>query len=57
MTIEARKIISDFGWQSRFYDSVIRDDGHLNNIRTYIKNNPKNWTNDELNPEFEKQNE
>lgn len=57
VTIEARKIISDFGWQSRFYDSVIRDDGSLNSIRTYIINNPKNWTNDELNPEFEKQNE
>lgn len=35
------------GWQSRFYDEVIRNDNRLQQIRTYIRNNPNNWNNDE----------
>jgi REP element-mobilizing transposase RayT len=37
---------ADFGWQPRFYDHIIRDDAALQRIRTYIANNPKNWTDD-----------
>ena len=31
---------------------MIRDDESLNNIQKYINDNPKNWTIDELNPEY-----
>lgn len=48
-TIESRRINPDFAWQSRFHDHVIRDEESLNNIRRYIKDNPKNWTEDEFN--------
>jgi putative transposase len=34
-------------WQSGFYDHIIRSDNELNRIRTYIKDNPVNWLNDE----------
>lgn len=30
-------------WQSRFYDSIIRDDASLFRVREYIRNNPKEW--------------
>jgi REP element-mobilizing transposase RayT len=33
----------EFAWQSRFHDHIIRDDLKLNQIRTYILNNPENW--------------
>ena len=33
----------DFKWQPRFYDTIIRDEKHLNNVRQYIINNPKKW--------------
>ena len=46
-TIEARQIVPDFGWQSRFYDRVIRDGNEFNKIRFYILNNPGNWENDD----------
>jgi REP element-mobilizing transposase RayT len=51
VTIEARKINAEFRWQSRFDDRIIRDEQSLNRIRAYIRDNPKNWRNDELNPE------
>ena len=35
-------------WQPRFYDNIIRSDNELERIRTYIRNNPINWLNDEL---------
>lgn len=37
MTINARLINPDFGWQSRFYDSIIRNDQSLKRITNYIK--------------------
>ncbi len=37
---------TEFAWQSRFYDYIIRDENELNRIRGYIKNNPINWAND-----------
>jgi len=46
VTINARKIHADFGWQSRFHDRIIRDDAAHENIRNYIINNPKKWDDD-----------
>ncbi len=34
---------SEFGWQTRFYDRIIRDESELNRIHRYIRNNPSNW--------------
>ena len=39
-----------FAWQRSFYDHVIRTDESLDDIRTYINNNPLNWASDEENP-------
>ena len=49
-TIESRKINAGFVWQSRFHDHIIRDQKSLDNIRAYIRENPKKWKGDELNP-------
>ena len=38
-----------FKWQKSFYDHIIRNDESLNNIRTYIINNPATWNTDENN--------
>ena len=38
-----------FSWQKSFYDHIIRNDEDLYRIRTYIQNNPLNWTLDENN--------
>ena len=35
-----------FSWQPRYYDHVIRDDDELTRIRSYIADNPRNWTRD-----------
>ncbi|PWD98317.1 transposase [Marinilabilia rubra] len=47
-TINARKTDPDFGWQSRFYDHIIRNDASFNRIRNYILTNPQNWKNDKF---------
>ena len=36
-------------WQRNYYEHIIRNDGELNKIREYIKNNPINWENDSEN--------
>ncbi|MBB6611046.1 hypothetical protein H7F15_08360 [Pontibacter sp. Tf4] len=41
----------EFGWQSRYYDRVIRSEKELCNIRNYIFNNPANWQAEKNNPE------
>ncbi len=33
----------NFKWQSNYYESIIRSEKHLFNVRRYIKNNPKKW--------------
>ena len=48
-TFEARKINPDFSWQSRFHDRIIRDKNEWYAKTNYIKNNPKNWRDDEFN--------
>ncbi len=40
----------EFAWQTRFYDSVVRDEASLNRIREYIRNNPREWHRDRNNP-------
>ena len=49
VSFECRKINIDFAWQTRFHDSIIRNDDALANVRGYILNNPANWNNDENN--------
>ena len=38
----------DFAWQPRFHDHIIRDNGELNRITSYIENNVANWKDDEF---------
>jgi putative transposase len=40
----------DFGWQTRFYEHIIRADGSLDQIRQYIAGNPAKWESDKDNP-------
>jgi REP element-mobilizing transposase RayT len=40
----------DFGWQSRFYDRILRDETALQKVRQYILDNPKKWVMDKNNP-------
>ena len=47
-SFEIRKIHSDFGWQSRFYDHIIRNSASYENIQNYISNNPRNWNKDKF---------
>ena len=35
-------------WQRGYYESVIRDQRYIINIKRYIKNNPANWNNDKF---------
>jgi putative transposase len=37
----------DFNWQKGYHDRIIRTDKELENVRSYIINNPANWLNDE----------
>jgi len=37
-----------FGWQTRFYDHIIRNFDEYQRIENYIKNNPDNWANDKF---------
>lgn len=35
-------------WQRNYYERIVRDQAALDNIRRYIRNNPKNWQTDRL---------
>ncbi len=48
VTKNARKINSEFVWQSRYHDHIIRNDKSFKNISNYIINNPKNWNKDKF---------
>src|SRR5690606_15643357 len=37
---------SEFAWQERFYDHIIRNEEAYRRITTYIMNNPMNWKED-----------
>ena len=43
-----KNIGEQFGWQSRYYDHVIRNEKSLRYIQQYIINNPKNWETENL---------
>jgi putative transposase len=49
VTIQARNINPEFGWQSRFHDHIIRDPKSYEVISNYIIENPKKWIEDEFN--------
>lgn len=42
----ANRLGLEHGWQSRFYDHVIRDQKSLEKIQSYIINNPLSWKDD-----------
>jgi REP element-mobilizing transposase RayT len=46
---EIRKTPAARVLQYRFHDHIVRNDQELLRIRNYIKNNPLNWANDQLN--------
>ncbi len=35
-----------FEWQSRYHDSILRDEDSLQRVRWYIRNNPGRWKSD-----------
>ncbi len=43
VTIHSRKIKSDFAWQARYYDHIIRDEKTFRKISCYIRNNPSKY--------------
>ena len=43
ITVQARQINPNFGWQAKFHDHIIRDHNAYENISKYIRDNPKNW--------------
>ncbi len=47
-SFECRKINSDFGWQSRFHDHIIRNSKSFDIIQNYIFENPMNWEKDKF---------
>ena len=49
VTVQAKKINPDFGWQTRFYDHIIRNPKAYDVISQYIIDNPKKWIDDEFN--------
>ncbi|OWK71673.1 transposase [Pedobacter sp. AJM] len=48
MTKHCNRLDFDFGWQTRFYDRIIRDETSFQNISNYIINNPMNWEKDKF---------
>jgi putative transposase len=48
-TFEIRKELKTFfGWQSGYYDEIVKNGKKWEIIRKYIENNPKNWQKDKL---------
>lgn len=42
------KNCSNFGWQPRFHDHIIRNSVEFERIQNYIENNPSNWKEDKF---------
>ncbi len=51
-TVQARELAPDLGWQSLYYDRMVRNQIAYQRISSYISNNPACWDNDNFNPEF-----
>lgn len=49
VTKYAHRLGYAFGWQARFHDHIIRNDGEYQRISNYIINNPSNWAADKFN--------
>ena len=49
VTKNARLINPDFDWHYRFNDRIIRDAQSYHRISKYIRDNPKNWKDDDFN--------
>ncbi|WP_208022755.1 transposase [Flavobacterium jejuense] len=49
VTVQARRIDPDFGWQAGFHDHIIRNPNAYENISQYIIDNPKKWNLDAFN--------
>ena len=48
VTKHANRLGFDFGWQTRFYDHIVRNEKAFQNISNYIINNPANWDKDKF---------
>ena len=48
VTKYCRKIKSEFAWQPRYHDHIIRNKEEFQRISDYIKTNPKNWEKDKF---------
>ncbi len=48
-TFDVRKVNQEFGWQTLFYDHIVRNEKSLHHIRAYIKRNPIMWQRDRNN--------
>jgi len=46
VTVNARQIHTDFEWQPRYHDRIIRDHQEYQHIENYIIHNPLNWESD-----------
>lgn len=46
VTKSAKNIVSDFKWQARFHDHIVRNEKSFNHIQNYILNNPLKWSQD-----------
>ena len=46
VTKHANRMGIEFGWQSRFYDHIIRNDQSFQRISKYIIENPTKWGDD-----------
>jgi putative transposase len=45
VTRRAKRLqISEFRWQARFYDRIVRNEKELDRIRQYIRTNPERWS-------------
>lgn len=48
VTKHSNRLGLGFGWQTRFYDHIIRDEKSFHTITNYIINNPLNWDKDKF---------
>lgn len=52
ITFWAKNNRIDFAWQTRYYDTIIRNITQFNDTNDYIHNNVINWIHDEMNAEY-----
>jgi hypothetical protein len=45
----ANRMGYEFGWQTRFWDVIIRNENQFVNVNQYIIDNPQKWKDDKLN--------